>query len=338
MPPSFLTRMILERTSGTALRISWRKPFAKPVDIDIHQSPFPDFSGEIIWKGKSDGIHPAEMTGLDPDRRYYFKLTLNGESAGVWSERKVSCEGAFNFRDLGGYGASTGLRTKWGQVFRSDGLANLTERGQNQFRHMGVSQVIDLRTLDEVKASPDKFPDGMPVQYEHLPVRHGEFNFLHAMKRLKSGDAGWLSEAYMVNGYVNSLVAHGKTWGEAFEKMALSDGGPVLFHCTGGKDRTGTLAALLLLSLKVPPETVIEDHQLSNDYIEEMLPFVFERVKSYGLDPEQVRPYFTAPLKGIQAVISHIEETFGHVDAYLVDYCGVKPSSLTRLKERLLEK
>ena len=42
--------------------------------------------------------------------------------------------------------------------------------------------------------------------------------------------------------------------------------GPVVFHCTAGKDRTGVLAAILLLRLGVDEEDIIADYQVSHMY------------------------------------------------------------------------
>ena len=39
--------------------------------------------------------------------------------------------------------------------------------------------------------------------------------------------------------------------------------GAVVFHCTAGKDRTGTLAALLLTCLGVSEEDITADYQIS---------------------------------------------------------------------------
>ena len=42
--------------------------------------------------------------------------------------------------------------------------------------------------------------------------------------------------------------------------------GAVVFHCTAGKDRTGVLAAILLLLLGVAEEDIIADYQVSFTY------------------------------------------------------------------------
>ena len=41
---------------------------------------------------------------------------------------------------------------------------------------------------------------------------------------------------------------------------------PVVFHCTSGKDRTGITAALLLHSVGIPKETIVEDYFVSHSF------------------------------------------------------------------------
>ncbi len=40
----------------------------------------------------------------------------------------------------------------------------------------------------------------------------------------------------------------------------------VLWHCTGGKDRTGLAAMLILSALGVDEETVVKDYLLTNEF------------------------------------------------------------------------
>lgn len=42
---------------------------------------------------------------------------------------------------------------------------------------------------------------------------------------------------------------------------------PLMFHCSAGKDRTGMAAALVLSSLGVDEETILDDYLLSNFYL-----------------------------------------------------------------------
>jgi len=252
-------------------------------------------------------------------------------------DRRVPLEGAVNFRDIGGYCAAGGRTVAWGRVYRSDGLARLTAKDHEMLRRIGIRRVFDFRTHAEVSASPDHLPEDGAVKYENLPVMHGAIDFTVAMKRLQKGDADWLTPDFMANGYIRNLEEFGPVWGQVIHSLAdVSDNHAVVFHCTGGKDRTGTCAALILLMLGVDEETVIGDHQLSNDYIAHMLPGVYRLIASYGVDPDLLVPYFTAPHEGITAFLRHIRDVYGSASAYLSKKAGVKKETQELLRKQLL--
>ena len=64
-------------------------------------------------------------------------------------ERLLPLVGASNFRDLGGYPTTDGGLTRWGELFRSDTLHELTEADLEVLRGVGLATVIDLRTATE---------------------------------------------------------------------------------------------------------------------------------------------------------------------------------------------
>src|SRR5664280_116778 len=66
------------------------------------------------------------------------------------TDRLVPLEGAFNFRDLGGYAGAGGRATRWGRLFRSDTLHELTPGDVDALRAMGLATIIDLRTSREL--------------------------------------------------------------------------------------------------------------------------------------------------------------------------------------------
>ena len=68
-------------------------------------------------------------------------------------ERLIPLVGANNFRDLGGYPTNDGGTTRWGQLFRSDALHELTEDDLALLRGMGLAGVVDLRTAIELDRS-----------------------------------------------------------------------------------------------------------------------------------------------------------------------------------------
>src|SRR5262249_42965139 len=64
--------------------------------------------------------------------------------------RRLDLEGAWNFRDLGGYQGRNGRRLRWRRVFRADGLDRLTATDLVNIELLRLRTVIDLRTGDEV--------------------------------------------------------------------------------------------------------------------------------------------------------------------------------------------
>ena len=66
--------------------------------------------------------------------------------------RHVPLSGQPNFRDLGGYAASDGRTVKWGQVFRSGELSQLSTDDVRKLGALGIRAVVDLRSPEEVSA------------------------------------------------------------------------------------------------------------------------------------------------------------------------------------------
>jgi len=334
---SIISDIAVEREGENSVRIRWR---ASQPDRDISiycaASPsIPAFDASPPLRVRSST--QAEIGGLDPDRRYYFRVVPDGEKGVVVADRRVDLEGAVNFRDLGGYETIDGRRIRWGRVFRSDSLARLTEKDRLRVGHLGLRLVIDFRTANEVKKSPDRLPENGSLSYLNLPITHGEFDFVGAVERIKKGDDTWLTPGFMVSGYIQNVDEFPHIWGEVIRRLTRSESRPLLFHCTGGKDRAGTSAALILLALGVPDETVIEDHQLSNRFIADLIQKVYKRIATYGVDPQKLSPYFTAPRECIVSLLGHLRKIYGSPEGYLKTAAGLTDEILALLKEALLE-
>jgi len=241
-----------------------------------------------------------------------------------------------NFRDLGGYITPEGKSVKWGKAFRSDNLSRLTARDQSKLNNMNIKRVCDFRTSVEIEKSPDKFPSPDSGSYVHLPVSHGEFDNTVLFERIKKGDTSWINVDFMIKGYIHNIEEHADTWAEVIKQLANSEHLPLVFHCTAGKDRAGTCAALILLLLGVSEDTVIEDHSLSNIYIERILDRINRYVHSLGVDPEAVRPYFTAPKECAIALTDHIRHKYGTACNYFTQKSNLDSKTIARFKKNLL--
>ncbi|MFH1135765.1 MAG: tyrosine-protein phosphatase [Pseudomonadota bacterium] len=322
------------RLDQDVLEVAWKS--SRPgltVEISAGTDPF----SPHLFKPLTTAIgrERVRFDDLERDRRYYFRLAAGTEKPLLTAERRLPLEGAVNFRDLGGYETADGRRVAWGRVFRSDGLSRLTDWDRQYLSRLGLKAIFDFRTMGEVEAAPDLPP--LEVKYINLPIAHGEFNFVEAMKKLKKGDSSWMTPDFMLNGYLDNLDNHGPTFGRVFRALAERSNRPLVFHCTGGKDRAGTAAALLLLTLGVPDDAIIADHALSNIYIAALLEKVYELIRSHGVDPEVVAPYFTAPRECIVALLEHLKKKYGDIDSYLTEKAGLDQETIDILRADLLD-
>ena len=331
-----LDDVCLTRTGDDSVKISWTMR-DKTAKVTVFAGESPDGIDHREPIATATGSSRVSISGLDPDRRYYFEVVPSDGSNTIISERRVQLEGGVNFRDLGGYQAVDGRRVRWGQVFRSDNLGRLTDRDVIFLQKMGIRLVSDFRTPAEIKKLPDRYPPGPDGQSLRLPIRHGESDPADTFDRIKNGDIDWMTEAYMINGYIKNIDHFAPLWATFFKSLAEPSNRPLVFHCTGGKDRAGVAAALILLALDVPEETVIRDHGLSNLYIAAVLEGIYDRIRTMGVDPDRISAYFTAPPNAIIAVLEHLRNAYGSAANYLVSKAGLNEKLLIQLKDDLLK-
>jgi protein-tyrosine phosphatase len=186
--------------------------------------------------------------------------------------RLVPLTGSFNFRDLGGYPARDGRTTRWGRLFRSDTLHELTAEDVDRLRHLGLATVVDLRTGRELAETGRGPLEPEPIGFHHLSViqeRTGEM-VGEAVAAPPAGIDDDLGERYLwyLDVGREALVS-------ALDLVAESDNLPLVFHCAAGKDRTGVLAALVLDILGVPGEVIVEDYLLTQERME----FILDRYR-----------------------------------------------------------
>ncbi len=331
---SALLNIEVRRIDSSTVELCWQPKDRKPTVSICAGLGRKDALREVPVDGSGNGC--IKISGLDPVARHFYHVTDEDGTRLMTAERLICLDGTVNFRDVGGYKTIDGREVKWGKVFRSDGLSRLTEKDHQVLTKMGIQRVFDFRTPSEIKESPDKLPEDGSITYVNLPVTQGKFDFVDAMKRLKQGDSSWLTPDFMVNGYIRNIEEFACVWGEVINFLADSEGPALLFHCTGGKDRTGTCAALILLMLGVDEEMVINDHQLSNTYIAGLLPKILKLIASYGVDPDKLVPYLTAPRECIIALLDHLRNNYGSASEYLADRAGVKKETQELLKEKFL--
>ncbi|MBN8952476.1 MULTISPECIES: tyrosine-protein phosphatase [unclassified Rhizobium] len=236
--------------------------------------------------------------------------------------RHLPVKGTYNVRDLGGYSAGEAT-TLWRRVLRADGLHRLDDEGMAVLTGEGVRVVIDLRNGTELTHQPNPFSRNEAVRYHNISL----FDTLAPTYR---PDADTLLDLY-----VRALRERREAICAVLSLIADADDGVVLFHCTAGKDRTGIIAALLLLTAGVDTTTILEDYSLTGSLIAPMVDDILANAVAQGADIEKFRPLLACDPATMAATIAFIEQEYRTVADYL-GWAGLPAETVSRLRQRLL--
>jgi protein-tyrosine phosphatase len=252
-------------------------------------------------------------------------------------DQRLNLSGPANFRDLGVYLTKDNRRMKKGLVFRSDHLSCLTREDQQTLQDLQFKVVCDFRTTREQQRAPDLLPTDGSIRLLSLPVKANDFDPSTVMTRLRNGDDAWLTMDFFIDLYRLYLENFGPVWGRVLGLISSSANLPLVFHCTGGKDRTGICAALLLAALGVSEESILADHLLSNRCNAERLQPIYAQFAAIGIGPEKAAPYLQAPAEPLVAMFVHLKKKYGTIEEYLQTKAGLDKTTLTALKIGLLQ-
>jgi protein-tyrosine phosphatase len=258
--------------------------------------------------------------------------------------RVPSLERACNFRDFGGYDTRDGRRVRWGRLYRSGSLTQLTDPDRSRIGALGIRAVCDLRRLDERSRHPD--PEFGPGVTHLCWDEPGEASPLRG-ESFSQSVGGAEARAAMVWMYAQMPVTLVTRVRGMFAGLLQGPGAPMILHCTAGKDRTGFAAALLLSALDVPRSVIFEDYVLTNRAVDLRVQLLEAGQAGLGVTVS-AEPILALPREAQDAVLAAdadylgaafaaLEAAYGSVDAYLSTVIGVDDDARGRLAGALLE-
>lgn len=270
-------------------------------------------------------VSVVELSAADP---------IEIELAVTDGRRAVQLDGVHNFRDLGGYPALGGT-TRWGLVYRADGLGRLTADDLAVLRTRGLGAVIDLRTEAEL-VQRGRYPVELhPVSFHHLPVLDQAWQAENVPDIDNAND-------FLLWAYRDMLRVGSGRIADALRIIAAPDMTPVVFHCAAGKDRTGLVAAMLLAALGVPDDFIAADYGRTAEGMRRMRA-VWAKFAAEQGEEAQARMessptyYFESPPAVMSALLAELAEQHGSIVDYL-HTLGVTTEHVDSLRTRLVER
>ena len=263
-----------------------------------------------------------------------------------------------NLRDLGGLATIDGQRVRTGRLFRSGHLSELDGVEAAILGGLGLRTIIDLRRPSEVADFPTPDLDGVDRLWMSVSPEDSEFAvaanllFGEQPKRVDTAeDSGFavatnllfgnqpeqVDIATMLEGYFRNTVTNRLDgYRPVFEAATDPDRQPLLFHCMGGKDRTGFVAGVLLRLLGVGQEEVMADYLLTNEILGDRMARRADQARQRiaqqsGVEPDQVDErhlegvramLYTRP-SFLQASFDAVTDKFGTWETFRRDGLGI---------------
>jgi protein-tyrosine phosphatase len=297
--PAAFARVLLEaqatRSAAGGILLDWTVRNL-PISIFVSTDPYAPASYMHALKTGMRGGHVELPLPLSP-RPYFLLSSSDGAQVRV-AERLLPLQGGRNFRDLGGYRADDGRQVRWGRIYRSGVMSDLTAADMDYLSSLGIEVICDLRSNQERRSQPN------PFLRTEAPVVVATDYDMFALAGLM--DATTTAEAIsaFADAYVQFTQALAPQYTDLFARLVRRET-PLAFNCSAGKDRTGMGAALILSVLGVPRETVVADYALTqiyappSNYMKQMA----SSGSTPGVPPDQAKAFAQMPREVLSVVM-----------------------------------
>ena len=255
---NMVTAVLAENPLDYAVDDRYRNIAALPETVTLewgYLNGVPVNSAEVILSLHSDLSDPvtfpavgntASCRNLIPGSTYYWQIKAETDDGTVLSDigrfavggqvRVVTINGVQNARDLGGWKTLDGKTMRYGLAYRTARLTDIKEDGvATAVQELGIRTELDLRGEEGLNDCPETGvgPLGKSVNYVNVKSMQ----------------------------YSNALVT--KTTAQSLRVFADPANYPILFHCAGGADRTGTIAMLIEAICNCDESVLAADFELT---------------------------------------------------------------------------
>ena len=234
--------------------IEWDCTLENVEGFKVELSTSEDFSDATIAETSAYQMK-LNVYNLYKNAGYYLRVTAKiqgGSEKSVVSTFKTTESGArimhvqgiTNVRDLGGYVTESGKTTAQGIIYRGGALSKSTDTAYDTIALTENGKKVMSETM-KIKTDFDLRSVGENLGLIESPIPNANLEY------------------YNVGGYLSAFTSPAP-FAAVFKALSDSSRYPVYMHCTGGADRTGTVAFLLNALVGVSETDLIHDYELTS--------------------------------------------------------------------------
>ena len=290
-----------ELTNPNPVVFKWKKE--KGYSYKVYISTNSSFTNAQCHKTSGNTV---KVKRLLRNQKYYWKVVgtkkKKVKTSSVRSFRTknilriIHVSNVSNFRDLGGGNTIYHHRIKQGMIYRSASLDDINDKGRKKLKDtLGIKTDLDLRQAGEGKAGK-----GSPAKLHYIHS-HG-ISYERIWKNSKK------KEVYNEM----KVFTNAKNY-------------PIVFHCTYGRDRTGTLAFLINGLLGAEKNDLYRDYECTYLTVRGSKD-AKDRIKQFDALYNKMASY-----KDKKQSLSY------NIEAYLLDI-GMTKQDIQTIKNIMLEK
>ena len=274
----------------------------------------------------------------------------------VADAHSLHLEGVPNAWQLGGYVTEDGKKVRDNVLMRSGNLRDATEEDiQMLSEDYHVTTIVDFRDPGEIEMKPDQeVPGAENINISLADSEMGGFEEFLAMLAAasaeasnESGSSGEASVRPVIGGaqpdmYTRMFVKESTLNGfREFIDLLLEqdEDSVILYHCSSGKDRTGTATLILLTLLGVDKDTILADFALTNVFMADEIESAVAAAREKTDDEEElalVAADTGVSVEYMELAFDQAEEECGNMLDYVKQQFHVTDEEIARLRELYL--
>ncbi len=229
-----------------------------------------------------------------------------------------------NCRELGGMPLEGGKAFRKGVFIRSSSPEKLTPEQILEVKEYGVKCVVDLRAEAELKDFGNPFQNDPDVDFCFVSLFPGDPN------NLSDELLDFIRKRHLGDYYVRICEDLGKDVIKTMRYL-LNSKGLTLFHCTHGKDRTGTITALLYLLAGASRENIILNYQASYKYLEKYLERRMAKM------PDDMKHLLRSDKLNMEIFLDYVDERWNGDISGFFRFNGMTDEEIVQLKAKCVE-